>query len=266
MRSLILRVLRLSDQPAMLSSPVDCFRASRRLLTLRRISWALHQIGAGIGLVVSLVLLRRFEDTVVAAIESGVRESMAGLDWFLTTFDLTMVEALTAIEAVAVVTFPIQLIVSGVVLGLDWELRSYQVNDLAVRIREGLFRQREQTMTIANIQNMVIRQGPLQRILGISNLEIHTAGGGSASSDDDTKDHTKGLHVGRIVGIENAESLRNRLRAALARQRDSGLGDPDDDGDPAPQVCDESSDALGAALEDLLAEVQALRQVRQRLT
>lgn len=266
MRSLLLRILRLNDRPAMLSSPVDCFRASRRLLTLRRISWALHQVGAGVGLVVSLVLLRRYEDTVVASIEKGVRDSMVGLDWLLTTFDLSAVQVFTAVETVALVTFPAQLIVSGAVLGLDWELRSYQVNDTAVRIREGLIRQREQTMTIANIQNMVIRQGPLQRILGISNLEIHTAGGGSASSDEDSGDHTKGLHVGRIVGIDDAEALRDRLRAALARQRDSGLGDPDDGEDPAPQEPDGSPDTLGAALDGLLEEVLALRLARQKLT
>jgi membrane protein YdbS with pleckstrin-like domain len=266
MRALILRILRLSDRPAMLAAPSECFRASRRLLTLRRVSWAFHQIGAGIGLVVSLVLLRRFEDSVVAAIEGVARGSMAGLDWFLTTFDLTMVEALTAVETVAVITFPVQLIVSGVMLGLDWELRSYQVNDTAVRIREGLFRQREQTMTIANIQNMVIRQGPLQRILGISNLEIHTAGGGASSSDDDSDGHAKGLHVGRIVGIEKAEELRDRLRVSLARQRDSGLGDPDDSAGPVQHSFIGASAGLGEALDRLLEEVQALRRARQRAT
>ena len=262
MRSLILRALRLSEEPAMLSAPVERFTASRRLLTWRRIRWGLHQVGAGLGLVVSLVLLRRFEETVVASAEQAVREHMAGIDRLLSLFDMSMVQALTAVEAVAVIIFPVQLVVSGILLRLDWELRSYQVSDTAISIREGLYRQREQTMTIANIQNMVIRQGPIQRLLGISDLEISTAGGGSAAQENDGGDYSKGLHIGRIAGIEEAPALRDRLRSALASQRDPGLGDPDDVDDPRAHGTVVEPPRLASALDQLLAEVQALRRAR----
>ena len=62
-------------------------------------------------------------------------------------------------------------------LRLDFELRWYIVSDRACASARGSSRCREKTMTFANIQHIGIRQGPLQRLLGIADVEVRTAGG-----------------------------------------------------------------------------------------
>ena len=133
------------------------------------------------------------------------------------------------------------------------------VSDESLRIREGLVRVREQTMTVANIQNMRIRQGPLLRVFGLAELEVHTAGGGGKATDDD-KSASRNLHVGHFRGLEDAWALRDRLRGALARHRTSGLRDPDEDRSlPRDGRAAEPESGLLTAAETLLAEARRLR-------
>ena len=42
---------------------------------------------------------------------------------------------------------------------------------------------REMTVTFANIQNAPVNQGPIQRALGIADLQVETAGGGVAHAN-----------------------------------------------------------------------------------
>ena len=104
---------------------------------------------------------------------------------------------------------------------------------------------------------MRIRQGPLQRLFGLAELEVHTAGGGGKATEDGA---SRNLHVGHFRGLENAWALRDRLRGALARHRASGLGDPDEDRSPPPDDRDVSpARGLLPAAETLLAEARRLR-------
>jgi hypothetical protein len=132
------------------------------------------------------------------------------------------------------------------------------VGEQSLRIREGLWSLREQTMTIANIQTMIVRQGPLQRLLGISDLEIHTAGGGASSEGDggDAGSTTSPLHVGRIRGIEDATGLRDRIAAQLKRHRGAGLGDEDD------REVVRAAEVGGNAVEAATALLAAVRELR----
>ena len=144
-------------------------------------------------------------------------------------------------------------------LTLNWEMRWYMVSDESLRIREGLVRVREQTMTVANIQTMRVRQGPLQRLFGLSELEVHTAGGGGRAPDEG-KRGDRDLHVGHFRGLEDAWALRDRLREALARHRASGLGDQDEDPAALPRDRNAAPDRnLQGAADALLAEARRLR-------
>jgi uncharacterized membrane protein YdbT with pleckstrin-like domain len=154
---------------------------------------------------------------------------------------------------------------------LDYELRWYIVTDRSLRIREGIARVREMTMTFANIQNVTIRQGPLQRLLGIADVRVRTAGGGAGESEGEHgqgKDERTSMHIGYFRGVDNAQEIRELIFDRLRRLRSAGLGDPDDlresheprDGGPAVETRDAAaaSGAVAAALT-LLEEARALR-------
>ncbi len=69
-------------------------------------------------------------------------------------------------------------IVSLALVRLNFEKRWYIVTDRSLRVREGILNVREMTVTFANIQNISISHGPVQRAIGIAELRVDTAGGG----------------------------------------------------------------------------------------
>ena len=257
----MLRVRERPDPPPAAGGTLDVFRASRRYLTLRRVEWCLAQGGAllsilfwlgvssGVDLPFSLpfVQLDEFTDWLDSI---DIRTPVARMNG---------TDIMFLLESVAISGYVLQLVGTGLLLTLNWEMRWYMVSDESLRIREGLVRVREQTMTVANIQNMRVRQGPLQRLFGLSELEVHTAGGGGSASDDG-KDGARNLHVGHFRGLDDAWALRDRLRDALARHRASGLGDPDEDSAAPPRHPETADDqGLRVAADALLAEARLLR-------
>jgi uncharacterized membrane protein YdbT with pleckstrin-like domain len=155
--------------------------------------------------------------------------------------------------------FTFEFVFGWMLLRLDYELRWYMLSDRAIRIREGITTVREKTIALANIQNIAVRQGPLQRYLGIADVEVKTAGGGGQSSEMETKGK-KGepMHVGYFRGVANAEEIRDLLREGVRRQRDTGLGDPDE------VVHGHDDDDATVAVTELLQEARKLRTVATR--
>ena len=149
-------------------------------------------------------------------------------------------------------TFLVEMILSFFVLRLDFEMRWYIVTSRSLRIREGILSVREMTITFANIQNMTVRRGPVQRLLGLADLAVSTAGGGG-SDPHGGKGVGQSAHVGLFRGVDNVEEIRRVVEQGVRSQRGAGLGDPDDD-----QTSEESVEAIAAATS-LLEEVRALR-------
>ena len=156
---------------------------------------------------------------------------------------------INVIEFGAVAGFIAQAVGTFVLLRLDFEQRWYIVSDRSLRIREGLVQLREQTVTFANVQHVSIRQNPLQRLLGIAELQVRTAGGKSAEGEQGEK--ATDLHVARFRGIANPEAVREAIRARLRQHRDAGLGDPDDHAAATPYLL--------AAARELAQEARGLR-------
>ena len=104
-------------------------------------------------------------------------------------------------------------------------------------------------MTFANIQELRVTSGPLQKLLGIADLEVRSAGGGSSGPHGSGG----GGHIGRFEGVDNANAIRDLISDRLRQYKDSGLGDHHE-----PQS--EHSTLLTEA-EHLLAEARALREV-----
>jgi hypothetical protein len=81
-----------------------------------------------------------------------------------------------AIELLGLGLFLVQMPFSLAAARLNYEMRWYIVTDRSLRLREGIFGVREMTLTFANVQNIAIRQGPLQRALGLADVVVRTAG------------------------------------------------------------------------------------------
>lgn len=174
---------------------------------------------------------------------------------FIVSAGLLIAGALTVVPgwAVALIAGVVPLLLGAwallVVFGLriEYELRFYALGDRTLRIREGVIEVRELTITLTNIQNVRVDQGPIEQALGIANVIVETAGGGGPT-ERPTRGGASG-HRGILAGISNATEVRDLLRQAMASSAHlTGLGHPE-----------EHPDVLAApALRDVLAEAKGL--------
>ncbi|MGK7310670.1 MAG: PH domain-containing protein [Candidatus Longimicrobiales bacterium M2_2A_002] len=206
------------EPPAGDPSSIRVFRAAPNFFRYRLVGWAIGQVGTFIGLLVGLVLGWNLIDDF-----SGNR--LPGI-------------LITIVGVFAWLAFLFQVPVTFAALRLDYELRWYMLSDRAIRIREGIVNVREKTMTFANIQQISVKQGPLQRLLGIADIEVRTAGGGASGEAKDS------MHRGYFRGVADAESIRDTIRDRVRRYRDAGLGDTDG---PVPEPAGEAIRGGGPA-------------------
>jgi hypothetical protein len=263
MRRRLLTLLRVPEHPQPPPGSEDgllTFRASRRYLYYSALPWLFKQLSALAGLLFSLALLGKI-DLPFFSIHGGAElgQTLSELQQETGLFWIPWIRLVDALEAFAIVSFAVQFVVSGLFLKLSWELRWYLVGEECLRIREGLWRLTEQTMTISKIQNMTVRQGPLQKLFGIEDLEIHTAGGGASSKKSGHGGEDQGVHQGVFRGIEDATALRNRIQTQLASFRGAGLGGHEEDQRPAESRGRVTEGALAAA-RNLLTEARLLKE------
>lgn len=152
----------------------------------------------------------------------------------------------------------IMIIVSVIhlaIVRLNYEKRWYIVTDRSLRVREGVIGVREMTVTFANIQNISISQGPIQRLLSIADLRVDTAGGAGATGDSHYA-AAQQAHVAWFRGVDNAPDVRALIQSRLRQWKDAGLGDHDDH---LPEISAPRDVAVVAALRDVHAAATALR-------
>ena len=175
-------------------------------------------------------------------------------------------------EVAGLVVYILQLPVTFLLSRMDYDQRWYMVTDRSLRIRHGVWKINESTMSFANIQQVVVSQGPLQRLLGLADVKVQSAGGGSEKEEEPGADD---MHHGLFHRVTNAPEIRDLILERLRRFRESGLGDPEEAGrrvPPSPERGAEtapyptSSPGLLAAARELAAETRALRGVREALT
>lgn len=238
-----LRLLRVPAEPGAPrgEGSLRIFRAAPRFYTWRLVKWGGAQLVAVSGIVIS--------DAVIA----GGAGRWAG-----------------GVSMVVWAVWSLQVIISYAILRLDYEQRWYILTDRSLRIREGVLRLHEKTMTFANIQHLTVKQGPLQRFLGISDLEVRTAGGGGSGAvgaQGGQTAATASTHIAYFRGVDNAEEIRIAIRDRIRLYRDAGLGDPDDEltGPVPPELIAADLDGHAAAAllsgaRALSAEARALRE------
>jgi hypothetical protein len=186
--------------------------------------------------------------------------NLRGAQQLLNRFPPWIIWGLRTLELLGIVGFIAQLPFTLAVLRLDFELRWYIVTDRSLRIRSGIWKLQEMTMSFANIQQVSVTQGPIQRLLKISDVQVQSAGGGG-SEGGSHGGHGESLHTGIFHGVDNAQEIRDLVLERLRQFRATGLGDPDDAHEmpaAAAAVGTATHPALGAAKE-LLAEARALR-------
>jgi uncharacterized membrane protein YdbT with pleckstrin-like domain len=150
----------------------------------------------------------------------------------------------------ALIPFVLHALLTLAITRLGYEKRWYVVTDRSLRVREGVVIVREMTITIANVQNLAVLQGPIQRVLGLADLQVETAGGGGSHGG---KEHGTNLHTAWFRGIDNAEEVKALIQERLRKLKDAGLGDHDD-----RETHDTTHEFLDA-LREVHAEARALR-------
>ena len=237
----LLRLLRAPaeppEPPAGSPDSVQVFRATHGFLTLRLIEGlalnALLLLGAVVGLF--FVALSDADPILVVGVVGVILVLFAtlGLAYFL--------------------------------VRLDYDMRYYIVTDRSLRIRQGALVIQEVTLTYANIQNLTIRQGPIERLFGYANLVVHTAGGSAPAQQQSGQQFGGMNHRGVLRGIANAKEVRDTIAELLRAYRDAGLGDPEErraHASSAPVTHLPSGPSSGAYLDGLCAirdEAVALR-------
>jgi membrane protein YdbS with pleckstrin-like domain len=111
-----------------------------------------------------------------------------------------------------------------IAIHLRFDTTWYVLTDRSLRIRRGIWVIHETTITFENVQNVVVNQGPLQRIYGVADVVVQTAGGGSSKHGEHGEDMT-GPHAGLLQGLADAPRVRDVIMARLQQTRSSGLGD-----------------------------------------
>lgn len=181
---------------------------------------------------------------VTAGIATGVDSPLAA--WVLLTF----------FGVVVLVPILLSMIAGYALVQMRYDTTWYVLTDRALRVRRGILTIREQTVTLDNVQNMKVRQGPIQRWLGIADLTVETAASGAASQSGTT------IARGAVLeGVANPLELRQRIRDRMRQSRSQGIGDrePLDGRERGSQGADAGAAARGTRGADAGAAARGPR-------
>jgi membrane protein YdbS with pleckstrin-like domain len=140
--------------------------------------------------------------------------------WLVVLIAFPLVGILIAPLAWAIIILPD--IVAYIAIHLRYDTTWYVLSDRSMRIRRGIWTIHETTITYENIQNVSVKQGPVQRYFGIADVVVETAGGGAVAGGE------AGMvvgHFGLLEGISNAEEVRALILAKWGESRSAGVGD-----------------------------------------
>ena len=148
-------------------------------------------------------------------------------------------------------------VVAYVGIHLRYDTTWYVLTDRSLRIRRGIVTIQETTISFENVQNVEVRQGPVQRYFGIADVIVQTAGGGASSHGKGEGSVSQSLHTGVLQGLDDADAVRNQILVRVERTRAAGLGD---------EHPHHVEPAIGTAHASALspAHVAVLREIRDR--
>lgn len=115
----------------------------------------------------------------------------------------------------------------------------YHLGEDELVVRRGLVTRAEDTVPYAMITNIGVRRGPLDRLLGLGGLAVHTAGYSAQNSGPEAK----------LVGLEDWESVQVAILEAARRHHKRE--------EPAAAMAAPADEA--ALLKEMLQEIKGLR-------
>jgi uncharacterized membrane protein YdbT with pleckstrin-like domain len=120
------------------------------------------------------------------------------------------------------IIIPVFIIVCFVWAKLTYRFYRYELIDSGFRKESGVIYKKYVTIPYGRIQNVDIHRGILARILGLSDLNIQTAGLSASVSQNGV---ISGEAEGRLPAVskETAEQLRDELIARTLQYKNQGL-------------------------------------------
>lgn len=145
--------------------------------------------------------------------------------WVAITITSPLLGMILVIPALALAIVPD--VIAYLAVHLRFDTTWYVMGDRSLRIRRGIWVIHETTLTFENVQNVSVRQGPLQRYFGIANLLVDTAGGGQAQVGSHGMEGASS-HRGLIEGVADAQRIRDLIMTQSRKSHTAGLGDEAD--------------------------------------
>ncbi|MCP3914325.1 MAG: PH domain-containing protein [bacterium] len=161
-----------------------------------------------------------------------------------------------AIPWLALLLLPVTLVllvvpefVIYVALHLRYDATWYLLTPRSLHLRRGIWVIQEMTITYANVQNLRVRSGPVQRLFGIEDVLVETAGAGAGTQDHPATISNQGL----LEGVADASRIRDLIMARVRTQQGAGLGDEPSAGVVSPPHWSPQHLALLREIREVLA-------------
>lgn len=132
--------------------------------------------------------------------------------------DTDIVTGIMAILIIAIFLLIFVTIFAFIWAKLSYHFWRYELTEDAYKAERGIIWKRYVSIPYERIQNVDIYRGIIARILGLSDIQVHTAGYGGAGA--------KGLgSEGRLPGLskEQAEVIRDQLISRAKGEKNQGL-------------------------------------------
>ncbi|MEZ6189744.1 MAG: PH domain-containing protein [Phycisphaerales bacterium] len=177
------------------------------------------------------------------------------IGWIAVTIAVWWLGLLLFVPALIVAVVPD--IVAYVAIHLRYDTTWYVMTDRSIRIHRGIWIIHEMTFTFENVQNVKVQQGPIQRLFGISDLIVETAGSGG----DPSGKSGPAMNMGIVEGITDAWALRDRVLVRLKASRSAGFGDDLEDAESDKPGLAHRKSGPGWTAE----HIEALRGIRDEV-
>lgn len=126
---------------------------------------------------------------------------------------------LLAVPALVIAIVPD--IIAYIAIHLRYDTIWYGVSDRGIFIRRGIWVITEHTITMENIQNISVAQGPIEQLYRIATVTIETAGAEAGEGHDAFRGGNQSI----MVGLGNATEVRELILERVRASRSAGLGD-----------------------------------------
>ena len=159
--------------------------------------------------------------------------------------------SLTAVPALVIAVVPD--VIAYIAIHLRYDTIWYGVSERGLFIRRGIWLISEHTITIENIQNLSVTQGPVEQVFGIATVVVETAGAEAGEGADAFLVGNKSI----MVGLDRADEVKELIFQQIRACRSTGLGDDPREIRPAVSASQQKTSGWTEQDRQLLQEILA---------